>query len=71
MIAPLNGALVATDWNDIKNGYAVVYIPEVTYKANQNTELTLSAAFFQGKGDNLFTSLKDYDMMILKLKHSF
>ena len=70
-IAPIGGGFIVSDWNDIENNYALVYVPEISYMATDNAEITLSAAIFDGKGDNLFANLKDYNMMMFKLKYSF
>lgn len=70
-IAPVGGGFIVTDWNKIKDNYAIVYMPEVSYKATDNAEITLSTVFFDGKGDNLFANLKDYDIFMFKLKYSF
>lgn len=70
-ISLLSGAFIVTDWKDIKENYAIAYMPEIIYKATVNTEISLSPVLFNGKGDNLFTSMKDYDMFILKVQYSF
>ena len=70
-ISPLSGAFIVTDWKDVKESYALAYMPEIIYRATVNTEISLSAVFFEGKGDNLFANLKDYDMLVFKLKHTF
>jgi len=70
-IAPVSGAIIITDWNKIKDNYAIAYIPQVSYYATDDIEITLSAAIFNGKGDNLFSNLKDYDMLMLKMKYVF
>jgi len=70
-ITPIGGGFIVTDWNDIQNNYAIAYLPEISYQATPNTEMTLSASIFDGKGDNLFTALKDYNMLMFKLKYSF
>ena len=70
-IAPLAGGFIVSDWNDVGNNYALVYIPGISYMATDNAEITLSAALFNGKGDNMFASMKDYNMMMFKLKYSF
>ena len=69
--APIGGAFIVTDWNKIEDNYAVAYMPQVSYKATEDIEITLSAAIFDGKGDNLFANLKDYNMFMFKLKYSF
>jgi len=70
-IAPIGGGFIVSDWNKIKDNYAIVYIPEIACKATDNAEIALSAAIFNGKGDNLFGKLNDYDMLMFKLKYSF
>jgi len=70
-IAPLAGGFIVSDWEDIKNNYAIVYIPSISYMATDNAEITLSTALFDGKGDNMFANLSDYNMMMFKLKYSF
>jgi len=70
-LAPLAGGFIVSDWSDIENNYALVYVPEVSYMATDNVEILLSAAIFDGKGDNIFSGLKDYNMMMFKLKYSF
>jgi hypothetical protein len=70
-VAPIGGGFIVTDWNEIKNNYALIYMPEIAYLATANAEITLSSILFDGKGDNLFANLKDYNMFMFKLKYSF
>jgi len=70
-IAPVGGGFIVSDWSEIKNNYTIVYVPEIAYMATDNTEVTLSAAIFDGKGDNIFANFNNYDMMMFKLKYSF
>jgi hypothetical protein len=70
-VSPVEGGVIITDWSDIDNNYAIVYMPEITYKASPNTEISLSGAIFDGKGQNLFAGLNDYDMLMFKMKYSF
>jgi len=70
-IAPIGGGLIVTDWDNIQDNYALVYMPEIAYKATDNAEIILSTVIFDGKGDNLFATMKDYNMVMFKLKYSF
>ncbi len=70
-ISPLSGAFIVSDFSDLKNNYTYVYMPEITYNATENTQITLSTAIINGKGDSMFSQLKDMDMFILKVKYSF
>ena len=55
----------------IKDNYAVAYMPQVSYNATDDMEMTLSAAFFTGKGDNMFANLKEFNTFMFKAKYSF
>jgi len=70
-ITPVNGGFIVSDWDDVAHNFAIVYVPEISYMATDNVEITLSAAIFDGKGDNLFANFKDYNMMMFRLKYSF
>ena len=70
-VTPVGGGFIVTDWNNIEKNYAIAYLPEIAYKASPNTEISLSGAIFDGKGQNLFAGLKDYDMLMLKMEYSF
>jgi hypothetical protein len=68
---PIGGGFIVTDWKNIEKNYAIVYMPEIVYKVNPNTELSLACSFFDGKGQNLFAGLNKYDMVMFKMKYSF
>jgi hypothetical protein len=70
-IAPIGGGFIVSDWSDIKNNYALVFMPEVSFMATDNATLTLSAVIFKGAGTNLFANLEDYNMVMLKGAYSF
>ncbi|UCH13588.1 MAG: hypothetical protein JSV22_10820 [Bacteroidales bacterium] len=70
-VAPIGGGFIVADWNEIKDNYALVYMPEIAYKATDNAEIIISAGIFEGKGDNMFANLKDYNMFIFKFNYSF
>jgi len=70
-IAPIGGGLVVSDWNDVKNNYAIVYIPEISYMATDNAEISLSTVIFDGKGTNIFANLSNFNMFMFKFKYSF
>ncbi|OQX72095.1 MAG: hypothetical protein B6D61_15260 [Bacteroidetes bacterium 4484_249] len=68
---PLAGGFIVSDWDDVENNYAIIYAPELSYMATDNAEIILSTAIFDGKGDNMFASMTDYNMFMFKLKYSF
>jgi len=70
-IAPIGGAFIVADWKDVKNNYALAYMPEIAYQVTPNAKLSLAVALFDGKGDNLFAQLKDYNMFLFKFNYSF
>ncbi|MBE0650354.1 MAG: hypothetical protein IH595_05890 [Bacteroidales bacterium] len=70
-ICPLSGAVVVSNWHDIKHNYAIVYMPEISYMATENTEISVSGLLFNGKGNDLFASFNGYDMLLFKMKYSF
>jgi hypothetical protein len=70
-VVPVSGGFIVADWNEIKDNYALVYMPEIAYQATANAEIVLSTVLFDGKGYNFFANLKDYNMLIFKLKYDF
>ena len=70
-IAPVSGAFIVTDWGDLSNNYAVAWMPQISYMATSDMEIILSALIAEGKGNGMFTGLKDYQMGMLKMKYSF
>ena len=70
-IVPLGGAVSVTDWDDYRNNYGFVANPEITYYPYDNVEIITGAYIIDGKGSNMFSSLKDNDEMYLKAKVSF
>ena len=68
---PLAGGFIVSDWDDIENNYAIIYAPELSYMATDNAEIIFSTAIFDGKGDNMFASMTDYNMFMFKVKYSF
>jgi hypothetical protein len=70
-VVPLGVALTVTDWDDAGNNYAVAGMPELTYYPADNVELTLGATIIEGKGESLFSRMKDNDEIYIKAKVSF
>lgn len=70
-ISPLSGAFIISNWDKVNENFAFIYMPEISYKATVNAEITISTIFSNGKGDNLFVGLKDYNMLIFKCKYIF
>jgi len=70
-VSPIAGGFIVTDWNNLADNYAIAYMPEIAYKASPNAEISLACSIFDGKGQNLFAGLKDYNMVMFKVKYSF
>ena len=70
-IVPIGGAVSVTDWDNYENNYGFVANPEITYYPYDNIEMILGAFILDGKGSNMFNSLKDNDEVYLKAKVSF
>ncbi|NOZ46276.1 MAG: hypothetical protein GXO79_05790 [Chlorobi bacterium] len=70
-IVPVSGGLIISDWKNVKNNYALIYAPEITYKPNDDIALTVSYRLLNGKGNNLFALLKDKDELIFKVLFNF
>ncbi len=70
-IAPISGAFVVSDYKDLKNNYTLLYMPQIIYKPNQNTEITLSLGLFEGQGNDMFAALKDLDLLSFSIKYDF
>lgn len=70
-IVPLGGAIAITDWDDIGNNYAIVGNPELTYSPADSVELIFGAFIITGKGENIFSQMKDQDQLYFKAKVSF
>jgi len=70
-LVPLAGGFIVSDWDDLENNYALIFIPELSYQATDNANISLSTAIFDGKGTNIFANMSDYNMLMFKLKYSF
>ena len=70
-IVPIGGAVSVTDWDDYENNYGLVINPELSFLPYDNIEMILGAFILDGKGSNMFSSLKDNDEVYFKAKVSF
>ena len=70
-VVPIGGAVSVTDWDDYENNYGLVANPEITYYPYDNVEIITGAYILNGKGRNMFSSLKDNDEVYFKAKVSF
>ena len=70
-VSPISGGFIVTDWKNIKENYALIYMPQISYMATPDVEMGLSAVISGGEGNNLFVGLKDLNMLMIKIKYSF
>ncbi len=70
-VSPVSGAVVIPDWNNIGTVYSWMYMPEVTWKVVPDAEVGVSTLFIDGKGAGMFSQLRDFDMMMIKLRYNF
>jgi len=70
-VQPATLALVVSDWKDIADNYALVYMPFMTYMPNVNAEIFLGVRLIGGKGDDVFAQYKDKDEFVFGVRYRF
>ena len=70
-IIPLGIALVVADWSDISNNYGLAGGPEIDYYPIDALEIAIGAYLLDGKGHNIFSQVKDFDEVYLKVRYDF
>ena len=70
-VVPVNGAFIISDFQQIEDNHAIIYMPEVAWQPNLNTTLSVAAVVFQGKGDGMFSRLNDFSQFRLRLEYFF
>ncbi len=66
-----DGAVTVSNWDDVENNYAWVYMPNVAYQATDNAKITLGARIIDGKGNGMFSRIKDKDEIFVKFGYHF
>jgi hypothetical protein len=70
-IIPIGGGVEIKDFSDIKNNYALIFVPEVTYFPFDNAEINFGFRILEGKETTTFGGVKDNDEVYLRVKYSF
>jgi len=70
-IMPLGGGIEIRDFSDLKNNYALIYTPEISYRPQDNTELNLGARWIEGSSNTTFGRAKDRSELYFRIKYSF
>ena len=70
-ITPIGGGGEIRDFSDIKNNYAIMFMPEITYFPFDNAEIKIGLRILDGKKTTTFGAVKNNDEAHLKVKYSF
>jgi hypothetical protein len=70
-ITPIAGGIEIKEFKDIKNNYAIIYSPMITYYPFDNAEITIGLRLIDGKDTTSFGRVKDYDELFFSLKYNF
>lgn len=70
-ISPVNFCLQMKSFENFSDNYAIVWLPELAYKAADNLEISLGARFIEGAETTLFGRMKDQSHAFLKCRFSF
>ncbi|HFE64038.1 MAG TPA: hypothetical protein ENK14_06420 [Caldithrix sp.] len=70
-IVPLGLALAIPDWGDVRNNYGIAGGPELDYYPIDALEISLGAYIIDGKGDNIFSRVKNFDEGFIKVTYDF
>ncbi len=70
-LSPVNGAIEIKQWKDIKQNYAWVWTPEISYSPVAGAEIILGYRVLGGKTTTMFGRVKDNDEITLKIKYNF
>jgi len=70
-IVPFGVVLAIPDWDDVENNYGIAGGPEIDYYPIDALEISLGAYIIDGKGDNIFSRVKDFDEGFVKITYNF
>ncbi|CUT00123.1 DUF1302 family protein [Candidatus Chrysopegis kryptomonas] len=67
----LSGGIEFKRLSDVRNNYAFIYNPQISYSPIDNFEFSLGGRLIDGKGRTMFGRIKDRDEVYLRVKYSF
>ena len=70
-IDPFTCAFVVSDWKDLPENYALIYMPSFSYYPNANTSIYIGVCLIGGKGDDVFAKYKEKDEFVLGVSFKF
>lgn len=70
-LALLGGGVAVSDWKALSDNYGFIYTPEIAYRPNDNTEISLGARLINARGKGFLPSLKGKDEVFIKITYNF
>jgi len=70
-ITSIAGGLEIKDFSEIKDNYAILYGPEITYYPVDNAEIIIGGHIIEGKSTTVFGRVKKNDEVYVKVRYSF
>ncbi len=70
-LVPFGAAITISDWHDVKHNYGFAGGPELDYYPLDALEISMGAFLIDGKGDNIFSKVKNFDEAFVKITYSF
>ncbi|NOX36054.1 MAG: hypothetical protein GXO78_00805 [Calditrichaeota bacterium] len=70
-IVPFGIALAIPDWSRYRDNFGFAGGPQISYHPVDALEVSIGAFIIEGKGDNLFSKVKQLDEGFLKVTYSF
>lgn len=67
----LNTAVQISDWKNVSDSWAVMYLPEIRYYPVDNAEFSLGAHIIEGSGNSGFGRVTHNDDLFIRFKYSF
>lgn len=67
----LSGGIEFKRLSDVRNNYAFIYNPQISYSPIDNFEFSLGGRLIDGKGRTMFGRIRDRDEVYLRVKYSF
>ena len=69
-LMPLAGCIQISEWRDLKNNLALIFIPSFEYHPAANAEIAGGVRILDGRGAS-FSRIKNRDEIFLRFKYSF
>ncbi|MBF0441132.1 MAG: hypothetical protein HQK54_04445 [Oligoflexales bacterium] len=70
-IAPVTLVGEVHDWDHVKDNYAVVWTPYISYYPVDNAEIKIGYHFLDGKDTTVFGKMRNADDAYLQTRYSF